>query len=383
MNSIHIDIEENMMKLPNMYWLPKMHKIPYPKERYVAASNCCTTKKLSSILTNCFKLSLLQHRKYCNTIYNNTGVNMMWIIDNSNSVLDIIKEYNHNKKIDTVNTYDFSTLYTNIPHDDLKLQMKWIIEKTFYNSKHSKMYVSDDVATWYKRKNTRIIDKNMLLSYMNFLIDNIYVCVGNNIFRQNIGIPMGTDCAPFLANLYLYALEHNYLQTLMKKDIHAARKFSNSFRYIDDLLAFNNILFDSHKKDMYPFVLNKENDNVKHCHFLDLNISVVENMIHSSIYDKRDDFNFDINVFPILSGNIHMVRSHGVIISQLIRYSKACSSLDDFISKTKNTILKLPRQFFNIGLLKKKCNNFYDKYYDLIEKFKISRSKFIYEIFNR
>jgi hypothetical protein len=192
---------------------------------------------------------------------------------------------------------------------------------------------------------------------------------------------MGTDCAPFLANLYLYALENNYLQILMKTNIHTARKLSNSFRYIDDLLAFNNNLFDIHKERMYPFVLNKENDDTKYCHFLDLNINVVDNMIHSSIYDKRDDFNFVINVFPVLSGNIHNIRSHGVIISQLIRYSKACSSLDDFISKAKNTILKLPRQFFDIGILKKKCINFYEKYYDLIEKYNISRSKFIYDIF--
>ena len=51
---------------------------------------------------------------------------------------------------------------------------------------------------------------------------------------------MGTNCAPFLANLYLYALEFQFLEKLSKKDIFLARKFSNSYRYIDDLLMFNN-----------------------------------------------------------------------------------------------------------------------------------------------
>ena len=84
-----IDIPNTMMKLPKLYMIPKMHKLP-PKERYIAASNNCTTKPLSNIITKCLKLILLQHRKYCKQIYNFTGVNRMWIIDNSNLVLNTI-----------------------------------------------------------------------------------------------------------------------------------------------------------------------------------------------------------------------------------------------------------------------------------------------------
>ena len=47
----------------------------------------------------------------------------------------------------------------------------------------------------------------------------MYVTVGNDVFRQVIGIPMGTDCAPFLANLYLYALEFEFLEKLTKQDM--------------------------------------------------------------------------------------------------------------------------------------------------------------------
>ena len=108
--------------------------------RYIAASNRCTTKQLSNIITKCLKLITHQHKIYCNTIFKRTGVNRMWVINNSNDVLDKIDEYNDTKNIKNVNTYDFSTLYTNIPHKDLKDKMIWVIEKAFNNKKY--IYVS-------------------------------------------------------------------------------------------------------------------------------------------------------------------------------------------------------------------------------------------------
>ena len=59
-----------------------------------------------------------------------TGVNRMWVINNSEHVIDKIQYYNNQSNdthIKNINTYDFTTLYTNIPHKDLKLKMKWVI----------------------------------------------------------------------------------------------------------------------------------------------------------------------------------------------------------------------------------------------------------------
>ena len=93
------------------------------------------------------------------------------------------------------------------------------------------------------------------------------------------------------------------MEKLTKTDIHTARKFSNSFRYIDDLLTLNNDnLINEHKHKIYPkeMVLNKENKSDKHTSFLDINIKIIDanHTIHTSIYDKRDDFNFEINNCP-------------------------------------------------------------------------------------
>ena len=88
------------------------------------------------------------------------------------------------------------------------------------------------------------VTENELVQQIKFLIENIYIQVGNRIFRQTIGIPMGTDCAPILANLFLFHYEYKFMKEKLKQNNQAAKNFSNTFRYIDDLLTLNNPTFD-------------------------------------------------------------------------------------------------------------------------------------------
>ena len=89
---------------------------------------------------------------------------------------------------------------------------------------------------------------------MNWLLDNIYVTFGDELFQQVIGIPMGTDCAPFLANLFLYSYEHRWINKQRElNNWHILKHFRSCNRYIDDLLMINNA--DQMKKymtDIYP-----------------------------------------------------------------------------------------------------------------------------------
>jgi hypothetical protein len=71
---------------------------------------------------------------------------------------------------------------------------------------------------------------------LGFLIDNIFISFGGALFQQVVGIPMGTNCAPLLADLCLYSYESEFLQKLVKdKKIHEARAFNFTFRYIGDV----------------------------------------------------------------------------------------------------------------------------------------------------
>ena len=88
---------------------------------------------------------------------------------------------------------------------------------------------------------------------IEFLLDNIYVRIGGQLFQKMVGIPMGTNCAPLLADLFLYSYENEFLDKLIKEGRRKlARKFNLSYRYTDDLISFNNKRFKEFISDIYP-----------------------------------------------------------------------------------------------------------------------------------
>ena len=108
-----INIPEEMIQLPTFYWLPKMHKTPIGS-RFIAASSSCTTKPLSKLLTSCLNLIIQHYKEYNEGITRNSGANCFWIINNSTQVLN---KLNNTIAATHSDSFDFATLYTNIPHD--------------------------------------------------------------------------------------------------------------------------------------------------------------------------------------------------------------------------------------------------------------------------
>ena len=117
--------------------------------------------------------------------------------------------------------------------------------KAFKGMNKKFIRVTNNFARWSndKGKGYLTIDCNCdtLIAMIEWLIDNTFVTIGTLVFKQKIGIPMGTDCAPYLANLFLYAYEFEFLNdTLKLKDFSTLYKFNKCYRYIDDLLTINN-----------------------------------------------------------------------------------------------------------------------------------------------
>ncbi len=123
------EVSEKQHDLPKLYLIPKMHKTPY-KSRFIAGSKYCTTKPVSSLLTRCFQCIKSKEEKYCSTIFNNSSINRMWILKNSLTLLSTSKS-NNSKKVGYINIWDFSTLYTTIPPDQLKSRICRLIRKSF------------------------------------------------------------------------------------------------------------------------------------------------------------------------------------------------------------------------------------------------------------
>ena len=106
--------------------------------------------------------------------------------------------------------------------------------------------------------------------------------------------------------------------------------------------------------------------------FLDLNLCISNGTVSTKIYDKRDDFDFDIVNFPFLDGDVPQRTSYGVYISQFIRFARASSNLNDFNYRNKALTAKLLRQGYRYFKLRKAFSKFYRRHSALLEKYSVS-----------
>ena len=123
--------------------------------------------------------------------------------------------------------------------------------------------------------------------------------------------------------------------------------------------------------DLKPFQLNKANATDTEAAFLDLHLSISNGIVSTKIYDKRDDFDFEIVNFPFLDGDVPHSTSYGVYISQLIRFARASSYVTDFNTRNKLLTQKLLKQGYRYHKLRKTFSKFYRRYFDLISKFQV------------
>ena len=159
---------------------------------------------------------------------------------------------------------------------------------------------------------------------IEFLVDNIHVRFDGQLFRQMVGIPMGTNCAPPLADLFLYSYENEFLDKLINL----------SYRYIDDLISFNNKRFKEFISDI-ELTISETTESTSVASYLDLLfIRDNSNNITTKLYHKRDMFGFHIVKFPFISSNIPPAPAYNVYAFQLIGYACCCSNYSDFYHAT-------------------------------------------------
>ena len=147
--------------------------------------------------------------------------------------------------------------------------------------------------------------------------------------------------------------------------------FNSTSRYlaIDDLLNIDNPYFEGMVNQIYPseLQLNKANISDTEATFLDLHLSVANGFVSSKIYDKRDDFDFDIVNFPFLNGDVPRRAFYGVYISQLIRFARVCNHVTDFNARNKCLTAKLLQQGYRYHKLRKTFSKFYRRHYNKVQ----------------
>ena len=155
---------------------------------------------------------------------------------------------------------------------------------------------------------------------------------------------------------FSFCYERDFMKSLSRENqADIIEAFNSTLRYLDNLLNIDNIYFDQMVDRIYPteLQLNRANSSDTEAPFLDLNLCISNGTVSTKIYDKRDDFDFDIVNFPFLDGDVPRRTSYGVYISQLIRFTRASSNLNDFNYCNKALTAKLLRQGYRYFKLRK------------------------------
>ena len=258
---------------------------------------------MSILLTSCLTAIKNHVIKYCTTVYERNGKKLFWSIKNAGEIPNKLKSRGFLASV--LSTYDFSTLYTTLSHNLIKEKLTELIEQTF-NREGSLYFACNDKNAFFtseQHKRYKLWSCQKMCDAIHYLLDNIFIRFGSKLYRQIVGITMGTNCAPLVADLFLFCYERDTMLSLSdtnQADIIEA--FNSTSRYLDDLLNIDNPYFDQMVGQIYPteLQLNKANSSDTEAPFLDLNLSITNGIVSSKIYDKRDEryirvgYNLDI-----------------------------------------------------------------------------------------
>ena len=174
---------------------------------------------------------------------------------------------------------------------------------------------------------------------VDYLLNNSFCSFGPLIFKQNISVPQGGNVSPLLADLTFTNVNYEYVYT---KNYPYSDIYFFPYRYMDDLLILHNTTDDTILKlltDVYRRVLSLEPTHISNyaCNYLDLDISINNNIITTKMYNKTDFFGFPIKRFPHSSTNISIAIKRATIYTEVLRTARTCSNRDDFINRLKLT----------------------------------------------
>ena len=243
----------------------------------IANPSSCKTTELSKLLSS-YLTTIKNHViKYCGKVCERSGKNLVWSIKNSCEVLNKLKSRGF--RASSLSTYDFSTLYTTLPHNLIKDKLVDLIERILQRegslyiacNDRNAFFLSDAVINYNSWSCQKVCEALTCLS------DNIYIRFGSKLYRQIVGIPMDNNCASLVADLFLFCYEIDFMLSLSednKSDVIEA--LNSTSRYLGDLLNTDNDFFDSMVNRIYPSELQLKKANVSdtEASFLDLHLSI-------------------------------------------------------------------------------------------------------------
>ena len=168
-------------------------------------------------MTDCLTAIKNQVIKYCTTVYDRNGKKLFWSIKNSCEILNELKS--SGLLASGLSTYDFSTLYTTLPHNPIKGNLTELIEQTFNREGSIYLACNDKNALFISEqpKRYKLWSCQKMCGTLHYLLGNIFIRFGLKLYRQSVCVQMGTNCAPLVADLFWLCYERDITLSLSDK----------------------------------------------------------------------------------------------------------------------------------------------------------------------
>jgi len=169
--------------------------------------------------------------------YSRHGIRRYWIVVSPDEAFFEIKRNIELLRGRKPRTADFTTMYTCLIHDR-------IIKNTRIAVSEALEYDQKRCSGDSRRIPTNLPELQVIMDHVQHIVKNTYLLTKNGtIRRQKIGLPMGTNSAPELANLTLYVDESQYIDGLVQspnaQDLELAKDHAFTQRLIDDLKTWD------------------------------------------------------------------------------------------------------------------------------------------------
>jgi hypothetical protein len=346
--------------LPYLYAVPKLHKpgkwrfitgvtkrAQYqqppepdddrtrPKHR-VNNKTCSSTTSASALASTLLQSVINQLRD------NDTGPRKRcWIVKSVEEVAQDLKQNYDQVQHLTPRTWDFATMYSQLNHKRLLEGVRAAV--TECAESHKSTYATWDTSwvpvlsindktgkhEWTIHKaHTDGYTVDDILALVTFVVGNTYVRNGGTLYRQTTGIPMGTNCAPELANLYCYYIEAKLVDSTAADT--NAPNYRFCYRFIDDFLILGNYTPPHPSNYDMEYSETTHDRTTRTAVFLGMCITTQHDYLHLSVYDKQNNFTFTLTRYPSAYSNIPLHQTTGVYTGQLHRAQAICNNFDSF-----------------------------------------------------
>ncbi len=334
--------KERKLELPILFATPKLHKNPYGW-RFIAGSRFSTIRPVNILLHKVLGHLKRHFERYLKVIEKNTGYKHYWSVNNSQQVVEELESIQKKGAISAIVTCDFSTLFTKLPHQVIINCLYQLVEMCFRNSGKRYIMVKNTFCCYTDEvdsgKDTVCLKKEEVFEIIEVILNETYVQFGGQLFKQICGVPIGGNSSSLIADLALSVMEYRYITECVKE----RKPVPRGVRYVDDLNVLNSKEFMETAKDIYSkeLVLNRTNSNYLEAAFLDMEIMLSDSLQYR-IYNKTDDFSFEVVRYGFKESNVHSSMGVGVFLSQLTRFIRITNSLRDFegrVSEMYNTFI--------------------------------------------